>query len=1209
MSTKAPNWSIFISYRASYFSLNYLESIRYSIKPDDFIMKTLEIIQTYTAQFPCITNEELIEIKQKIPPQLQKIKRILGIPLSLRTIEEKKLIQEEPLLKLFLEYESTKTQFSLIEVLQDDDAQTDSVFTLLWSQIIHQFMFLDDEEESFNLFLNCDSLFYSPTGFSGLLYTFIAREYHFDQIIHSGLLQRYFAVFVNDLNSIERTYQYLRELGSYLPSIHDFLVIAQNIHCNLSPFPQMNLLGETCETALTELEPIEFPQATINCSASKFQQLYCFLGLDFLKLILLNTDIENLQEHISELRNCLNAESLETLVELFQNIVISLPAEEQLQLFLNLNPLLNERLAHELLSHKKKFFWILIATAPQIYKLFIKKNLHLQCLEHPLSPQDIQYVDLICTKNKFFSKIHEQLYFQIFNLFLQHDELELSFSILKNLKKFYKTTQWCETRAIKLKGELAEAIMSNLDGFNSEKFRAMREVFFKQQTAKEKLLDLGFSIANYPHDHYQLTSVILCKLYLYSETKNILEWVKAMLPLHIQEAEEQQDYLDHQKRLLTEWMSFTQNPEIILTLMGLLQDLYQSDLTQLERNFLTSENLSLRRLAITDSTCLSLYLNLYPRKKHLKLLTQHKQSEKSVLDIAIRNKELFSILLEILSTEDILQLLVLQNKYQQPYLFQLTQYPDIFQQLLLMLPKDTQEALLSIKNSFQENLFDYALSKPKSIQILCEEFTEEQILKAILSKDRYEFTVFENAFNHPESFRLIINALPHESLILILNDSDPIHSHTLFLRILEKKGLTLAVIQKLSQEEIIEIILHFADYLTNKKGSDIDLFYMLFQKLSSAQMIQILLHEIEENRFIHELSKYPNTLLELLKLIPIEERFSLLSLSNSKKISALVLLCKQSETLLAQIIPHIHPSHLIGFLNFELSDQRKIIDFIGSKATLLLELMKTLHPEYYLAILELKNNRNQRAIDLISLQDWQNIQLILEQIDSENRKRLITFTSDEQQDSLVVRSVHFPETLNYFLSYLDPDEILYYLGVSGEQSCNQLHKLSNVNTVTILLQHLPRFEQTSLLIHKHKRHQTLLQFCFNEPNCLLEFLDRIHPETLDFVHQKIISQQLNCKALLSFPAAFHHLIIKFSQEQQKSFLAHLCQVYPETRIHGELKQTLSNLFFKSKGSHYSFFHREKALISHHNLMRVTSFRELGDCILPSTEGVCLSKAI
>jgi hypothetical protein len=61
-----------------------------------------------------------------------------------------------------------------------------------------------------------------------------------------------------------------------------------------------------------------------------------------------------------------------------------------------------------------------------------------------------------------------------------------------------------------------------------------------------------------------------------------------------------------------------------------------------------------------------------------------------------------------------------------------------------------------------------------------------------------------------------------------------------------------------------------------------------------------------------------------------------------------------------------------------------------------------------------------------------------------------------------------------------------------------------------------------------------------------------------------MSQQLNCKAVLSFPAVFDHLVIKFSEEQQKAFLLHLSQSFPDTKIHGEVKQTLSHLFFKHK---------------------------------------------
>ncbi len=187
-------------------------------------------------------------------------------------------------------------------------------------------------------------------------------------------------------------------------------------------------------------------------------------------------------------------------------------------------------------------------------------------------------------------------------------DLELEFSILEKIKQISVHHSWLEDHAKHLRHELLEVITSNLDDFDYDKFKTIRDTFFKHQSQRAKLKELHFTLTDYPENHYHLTSVILSKLYFNSTKPDILNWIRELIPFYLHEPEQFIEFNDHQQRLLIEWLNYTHQPEIILNVMTFLVNIHKQNIYQLEMKYLLNRNLKLKLLAATNANCLRLYV-------------------------------------------------------------------------------------------------------------------------------------------------------------------------------------------------------------------------------------------------------------------------------------------------------------------------------------------------------------------------------------------------------------------------------------------------------------------------------------------------------------------------------------------------------------------------------------------------------------------------
>ncbi len=146
-----------------------------------------------------------------------------------------------------------------------------------------------------------------------------------------------------------------------------------------------------------------------------------------------------------------------------------------------------------------------------------------------------------------------------------------------------------------------------------------------------------------------------------------------------------------------------------------------------------------------------------------------------------------------------------------------------------------------------------------------------------------------------------------------------------------------------------------------------------------------------------------------------------------------------------------------------------MIDYIASHPPLLMQVIANTSPEDGMFILEFKNFLHARSIDLFPLHDWMSLNSIMEKMSNSDKVRLITAKPENEQDSIFIRSLHFPDTLAYILRSIELENILDCLGISSaEPFCNQLFKCMHPQSIHILLNYFIEHEEEQAIILFHK---------------------------------------------------------------------------------------------------------------------------------------------
>lgn len=1132
-----------------------------------------ELLQKNCANFPLISSAELGKLKNQLTELISKAKRSCQIPQSQKSTEDLELAVLLPTLEHLHQLQPNKDHYHLVEILLDDEFnQSPHIIycnSMIWKNIFKHFIFLIEPLNNLQFIKQYDTLFFHPSQFAGLMSALLEYGYTSKTIIDSGMMQKFFKFHINSAQTIEDTYETL-EKHSDNGLVHDFLIMARHTPCGMEVFAKTNIIGTALEAAELAQEPIEAPiQANLIISEEQFLRLFSWLKSDFLVIFLSQHPHQN-EQFINLLTPWFVQQPLSEIKALYQNIFYILPEHESFQIFRAIGKALSTPIIRDLVTSPSKWFWIALATTTKGAVPISKKQILELALQQVIEPKDILYIHELCHKPQF-KPLYEHFYQNIFELFTSHADLDLDDVVFHSLKLYPKTKYWSLKLAHQLKTKLSQTIQSNLDGFDHDHFLNIRDVFLNQNSTYKKLKLFNFEFESYPDEHYQLTSLVLSYLYMNSENRDAFEWAKHMLPGRLQFEESQIEALSIVKRILKEWIKHSSSYPIMMYACVVLKKHFQISINQLEHLLPTANNLA--QIALYNNDCLEYYFQLFPDEKLSDILTYSSQIDNEPLIIKmLEYPKTFFNLLKKLNPKDCYQILNFRYKHQAAIFYQLFAQPKLLRYCLsLIYPQQRQNLFDIIHPSDESNIYYYAVKYPKTLSLLLSYFDYQDFLRGILQVTLIHDNAFELAFENSDSFALIINTLENKDLMQLCQTCSKHSSEQYLDSILKQPELLKILVEKLPAVSIAELLMQNMDSLLNTSIHKPEIWQMILSRLPSDLSFSLLASSTGTQPLIHHICKYPASMEAVLMQLPMHMRLNLLKLENHRKQSVVASFNKPIYPSLSIILDLLPSEDLITFAQLPFHDPRIILDLLVSHIPIFHKfytyLPKAIQHDFLLHV----TANQERVIDQISLNETALIQEIFSNLNDDAIYQTIT----AKQAKLLIKSLHHPETLQYFLKFIDKIELLELLFGQHEAYCPALFKISQTQTVVTLIQSALAIDHQAILMHKHQQAGSILQFCINEPNEFLTILGQCSMDTLDWMSQKIISHSLSLKPLLEKPSLFAKMLQYLPEPKRKPCLDAICLQYPQFNLSIKLKSMLSEFIF-AKPKACVFFQAKQA---------------------------------
>lgn len=1124
----------------------------------------LELLQKHCAHFPLISPNELETLKAQLPSLITSAKRSSQIPLAQKTAQNQELTLLLPTLLQFAQLNSENKTIHLADILLSDAFnQTQSLMlsnAMNWKTIFKTFLFLENLDANLAFIKHYDSLFFHPSQFSGLILALLELGYDKKIIIECGIMQKFFKFHIACIEQIESTYLIL-ESQNHQADIKAFLELAKQTFCGMDVFATLNILGKELPNK-SPMQSVEVANIEHNVLLShlQFKNLCNWLGADFL-VIFLSKNTAHSEEFLDLLSQWVVERPNDEMKTLYQNIFYSMPEYPRFKVFKTLGKMLSKPHIEEFINKPSTWFWIVLACAPQEKLQMQKKQLLEHCLQQPIETKDILYVSELCFRAKF-KTLHEHFYQNIFELFVKKPDVDLDVTVFNALNSYPKTKLWVLKLAKKLQDKLSQTIQSNLDNFDHNKFLNIRDVFLTQAKIYQKLQLFELDIENYPEDHYQLTAQVLSYLYLNQKNPDAFSWAFQMLPGRLLDEEQAPEALNIIQRTLKEWIVHTHSYEMMMYACVVLKQRFQFNMHQLE-NSLPSK-LSLSQIALFNSVCLYRYTELFPTDTPLDIFTYASQKDAEPLIIKLLSyPRILLNLFKNLTPDDCFKILNFKYKNQATVFIQLFNQPRLIGFCLSILTPQQRHQLFNYIYPIDEsNIYYLAAEFPKTLQVLFPYFNYQDFLAGIQKTTIVHNTAFEVAFENPESFALLINQLEIPDLMKLCQMTSHKTSEPHLFEIFKQAGLLHFLLERLPAPSIYQVFNDNQSSLINIIIHKPQAWRMILSKLPG----EIAFNLLASNGLIHQISKYPTSLEAVLKQIPEPLRLNLLKLKNYKQQSVLACLNKPIYPILSMIIDNIPASQLKAFAQLPYHEPRIILDLLVSQMGLFHQFYEQLPKEEQLAFLFQKTSNQQRVIDLISLNDTQLIQEMFSNLNEEAIYQLII--SDNAY--LLIKSLHHPSTLEYFLQFVDKIELPELLFSQQENFCPTLSKITDTQSVVILIKSALSIDHQSILMHKHQQAGSILQFCINEPNHLVNIVSQCYGETLEWICQKISAQALSCRPLLEKPTLLAKFLQSLAEPQKKQCLQAICLQYPQFVLSVKLKNIISDVMF-SKIKEPNFF--------------------------------------
>lgn len=1120
-------------------------------------MKFLDLFIRHCPQFPIVFNHEYENILQDVEGLIEDAIRCKKIPISMRKPEEAILVQQEPMLKVIREILFDTPHISIGELLLSDICNQSKELQLLsskyWSELFRQFVFLENPVHNLAFLSEFSSLFYTPSQFAGLLIACIEKDYPFEAIIASGLMQNYFSYHIHNSEIISETYA----LVSQFPhsNVEEFLELAKVCQCGMPMFQDMSLTGIRSQNPLLAFE-LTSRSHFHDLTQAETLKIFNILGLDFIILFLSTAAPSRHPSIITLLKHSLYFQNKESLAYLYQYIVHQLPQTLAVSTLEAIGTGVPKEIAHHILLSSPSLFWMMIGTAPQCHTYFTKQKLMDLASTKEVQLRDIPFLYLTC-EMKYFKKFREYGFYKIFELFLTHSELELDDSILNSLSRFEKTKYWSTQWAEEIRAELEQIIVPHLADFNEDAFTDIRDMYLSQNSKCSKLKMLGYAVENYPQDHYDFTSWLLTKLFQANRSKDVLKWIIAMIPMPIKYQKSAQELYPHIQRILLEWFKQTEVPEALLHCANLLNSLFSLSLKNID-DLLSPRLMNLENLGLSNATTMVLYLKLFPPQNHYKLLTHTKKSERlSLLEKTIMRHKVFHAVITTVDNNTLMDLLCFPTKTHNPILFQMVAIHRSVAQIFALLTGAQIDHLLKVNNRLAENILHVYSLFPKSLRKIIPHIQYADLMHYLTQTTLFNESAFDKALEDNDSFKILIHALTTADLLSLCEKHSAGTCKPYIESIFQDIALLTIFVDRLDRVERFQLYEAHFSLIINHLIHRPELLEVIFLSLTKEMSYALLCKVDRSQPFIHHLCRYPKSLAVCLENSPKEQLLGLLLTENHKHQRVIDCFSKPIDPYTTLLLQHLSPEDLMKILKLQLRPQRLVLDFFLADIQLFKKLFFNLPAQLHLPLLFMRLPSGLHCIDLIPLNDHRIIEEIFSAIPPEEYQSILVGTARP----LLQRALPYPQTLNLLLTHIHPFDILDHLFTTDESFAQPLTKMNNSLSLLFLIKALDPVDHLSILMHKHQKYQTLLQLSIHEPHQFYELLKSTDEKILQMISNKICNHALNCSPILEKPEYFARIIQAFPKDERKKCLHAICSQYPDFVLTKELKYQLSDLLY------------------------------------------------
>jgi hypothetical protein len=1143
--------------------------------------------------FPKIHQSEYEPLKQECLSLMLIARRMLHIPIHLRSPADQALIDDLNFYQAIIDTPFDKSIMPFIEWLEKiEQPQT----CLIWSQLIQEHLWQPEyrqhpinQDLNLKLFRLNLALFNSPYAMTGLIHAFFQQGYSCDKLLGSGIVQDFFKYQISEIHVIEQTHQLLNHLSENCDGFSDYIAQINQVHCGLASYPKMSLLGKNPIENLTSIEIIACPLEIDNHQI--LETFLNFFEIEFIFTILLTQDEFDSDCIHTFLRTWIQIQADEDMEEIFHKIKSHLHHEIHYSVFQLISPLIPLPICQRLFGQYPEFFWILLSTAPQLKELYDKSTLRSLASQHAFNIQHIPFIAQLCTKPAFL-ELHDTWIQQILESYLLQSELELDQNIIHIIKSFAKTKPRCQAMAKKWHVKLIEMIHEKTNPFTASSFIDIRDFFLAQRKIIAKIELLGYACQENLKDHYDLTSSVLEQLINNHSSQHIQEWLDILLPVYIQANQTDEENFNTKKRIVVELLKRRLMPNheaLLLKIVSILISEFHVPFHKL-KIVIEQAHLSIKVMALKSADTLQLYLNLIPQDKQLKELLSRLAADnhKSMMHYAVTNTALLNTIIQTLDAQNLFNLLGQEFKRGEIWWHSMAKHSQILTNILDKLTIGNKITLLLKINKFQDNILHESIPHAESIEAILLHAPDDVKMRLLSERNFQNKTPFSMSFEAPACFTTLLNYLTSEQLMSLLATSET--STSRYTEILSRPELLQPLLQHLDHETKRQLITKNLALIVKNNIHQKETIQIIFNQFDGIQNQQLMKTPIGDLPLARHLLQYPESFGMAYQMVNPNLRINVI-------VSCQLLnhLAKPQWEPLEKLIRGIPSRYMLSFFEYMIESQPKLIDVICADANNIRKIISCIPRSILWQVVSYKNSAGDNILKQLPVNHSDILSLVLESFPATIQWNALLL-NHEQEKSLFERTIHFPESFACILTFLTSIE-LYNLIKPGEYFELLLTKCTKFESIFLILQNIHPSHQIEILASNHLVFRNVLHGFFHHYTLLPRLIHILHQDTLEWMCQKTHQSALYYREIHHKPVVLFNYLKDIPYPYLSQALLGLCYHFPEQMISNDIRH-----LFRQHHQPNSPLGRPRWFVDNYNIQpQIQSARTYHDW-LPTLEG-------